>query len=135
MNDDLSQEIHGNMMFSVYMYKCYKCDTTLQQKKSKMIFSQKNALKGDWYSWSHSRKSSNDSLYFYGALHRCFHILLSSEKKLENLIYRIEIWILLQFIWLEIFYNKESSIFSTIQPSRVVFRGVLEHQLKKLFVH
>ena len=50
MKDDLSQKIHGNMMFSVYMYKCYKYDITLLQKKSKMIFSQKNTLKGDWHS-------------------------------------------------------------------------------------
>ena len=34
----------------------------------------------DW----HSRKSSNDSLYFYGDLHRRFHILLSSEKNQKN---------------------------------------------------
>ena len=78
IKDDLSQEIHGNI-FSVYMYKCYKYDVTLLQTKSKMIFSQKITLKSDW----HSRKSSNDSQYFYGDLHRCFHILLSSEKKQE----------------------------------------------------
>ena len=100
-----------------------------------LLFSQKNTLKGDWHSRSHSRKSSNDSLYFYGDLHRRFHILLSSEKKPGNLINRIEIWLLLQFIWLEIFYNEESSILCTIQPSGVVFRGVLERQLRKLFVH
>ena len=47
MNDDLSQEIHGNMIFSVYMYKYYKRDITLLQKKSKMILSRKNTLKGD----------------------------------------------------------------------------------------
>ena len=135
MKNDLSQETHGNMIFSVYMYKCYKYDVTLLQKRSKMIFFRKNTLKGDWHSRSHSRKSSNDSLYFYGDLHRRFHILLSSEKKWGNLIYRIEIWLLLQFIWLEIFYNEESSILCTIQPSEVVFRGVLEHQLRKLFVH
>ena len=35
MKDDLSQEIHGNMIFSVYMYKCYKCDITLLPKKIK----------------------------------------------------------------------------------------------------
>ena len=68
----------------VYMYKCYKYDITLLQKKSKMIFSQKNTLKGDWHSRLHSRKSSNDSLYFYGDLHRRFHILLSSEKNQET---------------------------------------------------
>ena len=40
---------------------------------------------------SHSRESSNDSLYFYGDLFKCFHILLSTEKNPGNLIYRIEI--------------------------------------------
>ena len=34
---------------------------------------------------SHPRKSFNDSLYFYGDLHRRFHILLSSEKKNRKL--------------------------------------------------
>ena len=34
----------------------------------------------DW----HSRKSSNNSLYFNGDLYRSFHILLSSEKIQEN---------------------------------------------------
>ena len=28
----------------------------------------------------HARKNSNDSLYLYGDLFRCFHILLSDEK-------------------------------------------------------
>ena len=99
-----------------------------------MIFSRKNKLKDDWHSRLHSRKSSNDSLY--GDLNRRFHVFLCDEKnKTRNLIYRIKIWLLLQFIWLEIFYIKEFSIHCTIQPSRVVFRGVLEHQLRKLFVH
>ena len=31
VKNDLSQEIHGNAIFSVYMYKCYKCDITLLQ--------------------------------------------------------------------------------------------------------
>ena len=48
MKDNLSQEIHGNMMFLVYTYRCYKHDVTpLRQKKSKMVFSHKNTLKGD----------------------------------------------------------------------------------------
>ena len=42
------------------------------------------------------------SLFFYGDLYRRFYILLSSERKAGNLIYRIEIWLLLQFLWLEI---------------------------------
>ena len=55
-----------------------------------------------------------------------FIYCFSVKKESGNLIYRIEIWLLLQFIWLEIFYNEESSILCTIQPSGVVFRGVLE---------
>ena len=47
MKDDLSQEKHGNMIFSVYMYKCYRYDITSLQKKSKIIFSRKNTIKSD----------------------------------------------------------------------------------------
>ena len=50
MKDDLSQEIHGHMIFSIYIYKCYKYDITLLPKASKMIFSRKNSVKGDWHS-------------------------------------------------------------------------------------
>ena len=77
-----------------------------------------NTILIDILDW-HSRKSSNDSLYFYEDLYRRFYILLSSEKKTGNLIYRIEIW-LLQFTWLEIFYNEEFSVLCTIQPSGLV---------------
>ena len=34
----------------------------------------------------HSRKSSNDSLYFYRDCFKCFHISLSNENKPENLL-------------------------------------------------
>ena len=47
MKDDLSQEIHGNITLSVYMYTCYKCHITLLPKKSKTIFSEENTLEGD----------------------------------------------------------------------------------------
>ena len=95
MKDDLSQKIHGNMIFSVYMYKCYKYDITTLPKKAKIIFSRKNKVIGEisditenmifilfiyilgWY----SRKSSNDFMYFYGDSYRRFYILLSSDKK------------------------------------------------------
>ena len=33
------------------------------------------------------------------------------------------------------FYNKESSMLYTIQPSGVVSSGVLKYQLRKYFVH
>ena len=42
---------------------------------------------------------------FLGLFIYCFPM-----KKPGNLIYRIEIWLYLQVIWLEIFYNEESSI-------------------------
>ena len=68
---------------------------------------------------------------FIGVFIYCFPV----KKKPGNLIYRTEIRLLLQFIWLEIFYHEESPILCTIQPSGVVFRGVPEHQLRKLFAH
>ena len=72
-------------------------------------------------------------IWHYPSAH--FHILLFSEKKTGSLIYRIEIWLLLQIIWLEMFFNKEWSILCSIHSSGVVFRGVLQRQLRKLFVH
>ena len=47
IKDDLSQKILGNAKFSVHMYKCYKYDIALLQKKSKMIFSRKTTTEGD----------------------------------------------------------------------------------------
>ena len=50
VREDLSQEIHGNMIFSVYTYGCYKRGVTplcQKKKKSKMVLSRKNAPKGD----------------------------------------------------------------------------------------
>ena len=45
---DLSQEIHGNMKFSVYKYGCYKRGVTLFcLKNSKKVLSRKNTPKGD----------------------------------------------------------------------------------------
>ena len=45
MKDDLSQEIHGNMIFSVYMYKCYKYDIILLQKNQRWYSPEKKHLK------------------------------------------------------------------------------------------
>ena len=53
----------------------------------------------------HPRKSSSNFLYLHGDLYKRFHILLSS-KKTGHVTHRIEVWLLLQFIWLEIFYNE-----------------------------
>ena len=43
--DNLSQEIHGNMIFSVYMYNCYKYDNTILQKKQRWSSPKKIHLK------------------------------------------------------------------------------------------
>ena len=77
----------GDMIFFVYTYKCYKYDITLLQKKEKWSFPEKSTLEADWRSISHSRQSSNDStfMYFYGDLHRRFHMLLSTEKIIRKL--------------------------------------------------
>ena len=64
-----------------------------------------------------------------------FSYIAFQWKKTGNLIYRIEIWLLLQIIWLEIFFNKEWSILYSIHSSGVVFRGMLQRQLRKLFFH
>ena len=47
----LFQEIHGNMKFYVYTYRCYKRGAMpLCQKKSSMILYRKNTPEGDWRS-------------------------------------------------------------------------------------
>ena len=66
---------------------------------------------------------------FIGVFIYCFPV-----KKPGNFIYRTKLWLLLQFICLKIFYNEEPSILCTIQPLGIAFRGVLERQLRKLFV-
>ena len=43
--DDLYQKTRGNMVFSVYMRRCYRRDIALLAKKTKM--SRKNTPKGD----------------------------------------------------------------------------------------
>ena len=108
------------------LQKC--CDGPLPKKIKDDLPPKKIHFKViDILGW-HSRKSSSDSLYFYGDLYRRFHTLLFREKTRK-------LWLLLQRIWLEIFYNEESSLLCTIQPSGVIFRGVLERKSRKLFVH
>ena len=81
VRDYLSQEIHKNMTFSVYMYRCYKRSATpLCRKNQRWSYLAKIHLKMievvDW----HPIKSSSNSLYFHEDLYRRFHVLLSSEK-------------------------------------------------------
>ena len=86
------KKIQENMTLFVYLYKCYKYDISILPKKQRWSSPKKRHLKVTflaslkiWYSsykmwyfcWStilidildwHSRKSLNDSLYFYGDL-------------------------------------------------------------------
>ena len=48
MKDDFSEETHGNMMFSVYTYKCYKHGIMpVFPKQSNIIFPSKGTFIGD----------------------------------------------------------------------------------------
>ena len=136
MKDDLSQKIHGNMIFSVYMYKYYKYDMgDIIKKNQRWSSPEKICLKVISILDCILEKVPTIQCTFTETFIPVFICCYPVKKNPGNLIYRIEIWLLLQFIWLEIFYNEESSILCTIQPSGVVFRGVLERQLRKLFVH
>ena len=102
-----SQEIHGIMTLSVYTYGCYKRGATpLLQKKSKMVWSRKNTAKGDWC----SRLTSYKKLQQFSELSwrplQAFSCIVIQRRKTGKLIYRIEIWILLKFSRLEIFYKE-----------------------------
>ena len=84
MKGDLSQEIHGNMIFSVYMDKCCKYITLLPKKQRKSSLEKIHLKVIDILDW-HSRKSYNGSLYcsvcmetFIGVF---IYLLRSSEKR------------------------------------------------------
>ena len=129
-----SQEIHGNMIFPVYMYKCYKYITLLQENQR----------------WSSPEKIQLKVIDIWDRILEIVKTILCTftetfidvfiyyfpvKKKTGNLIYRIEIWLLLQFIWLDsLMYNEESSMLCTIQLSGLVFRRVLERQLRKKLI-
>ena len=90
----LSQELHGNMTFSVYTYGCYKRGTTpLCQKKSKMVLSRKNTPKGDW----RSRLASYKKLQQFSVLSwrplQPFSCIALQRRKTGNLLYILR-WII-----------------------------------------
>ena len=123
-----SQEVHGNMKFSLHTHRRYKHETVCLRQKKYQRWCYPTKIRStviDILDW-HCRKCFNNSLYFHGDLW--------SKKTPRNLIYRIELWLSFQIIRLEIFYNEESLILCFIQLSEVVFRGLLERQSRKLFV-
>ena len=95
---------------SVYTHGRYKRGTTpLCQKNQRWSYPAKIHLKViDVLDW-HPRKSSSNFLYFHGDLScivQAFSCIALQRKKTGNLIYRIEVWLLLlQFIRLEKFFN------------------------------
>ena len=97
VSDDLSQEIHGNMIW---------CHAPLPKKNQGWPYPAKNTPKGDW----RSRLTSSKELQQFPVPSqrplRAFSCIALQRKKPGNLIYRIEAWLLLQFIRLEIFYNE-----------------------------
>ena len=137
--DIISLDGKWKMIFlKKYMEIWYFLYTCINVTNMILLFCQKNQRRSspekihlkviDILDW-HSRKSSNDSLYFYGDLYRRFHILRSSEKKQETS------YIVLKFDFFFNLFGWRCSTMKNHQSSGIVFRGVLERQLRKLFVH
>ena len=84
-SDDLSQEIHENMIFSVYTCRCYKPGVTPpSQKQWRMALSRKNKPKGDWRSRLASWKELHQfSVPSQGPL-RAFSCIALQRKKQET---------------------------------------------------
>ena len=104
-SDNFSQEIHGNA-FCVHAWVLQAWCHAPLPKKIKMALSRKNTPKGDWRSrltpWKEPQQVSVTSQRPL----RAFSCIALQRKKPGNLINRIEAWLLLQFIRLEIFYNE-----------------------------
>ena len=122
MKDDLSQEIHGNMIFSVYSHRREKHDT--------VSFHQK-ILKDDLILQKHSQRRLT---FWIDILERVLLVLCNfmevlqafsyipfQQKSRKNLISRIEVWLLLQIIQLEKFYKGEFSNFVPFSSQELYF--------------
>ena len=78
---------------------------SVKKKKSKMILSRKNTPKGNWRSRLTSQKKPQQFPVLSWRPLQAFSCIVPQRRKTGNLIYRIEVWHLLKFIRLEIFYN------------------------------
>ena len=87
LRDELSQEIHGKLIFSVYTYRCYKCNVTpLCQKKSVLVLSRKNTLKGDWSFRLTSKKELQEFSVLSWRPLKAFLCIALQRKKTRNVI-------------------------------------------------
>ena len=76
---DLSQEVHGNMIYSIWYVPRLPA-----KKNQRRSYPSKIHLKMIDIPDRHPRKSSSNSLYLNGDLYRRFHILLSSKRKTKK---------------------------------------------------
>ena len=135
MKDDPSQEINRSVIFALFgvgatdvvLHPSAK-NSQSRSSPTKIHLRVISAL--DW----RFTKSSNNSPYFMETFTGVFMYCFPAKKTKKLNIYDTEAQLFLQFIRFEIFYKKESSIICTIQLSGVVFGGVLERKLRKLFV-
>ena len=77
---DLSQDIHGSMIFSIWHVPC-----PLRKKNQRGSYPAKIHLKVINIPDRHPRKSSSNFLYLHGDLYRRFHIYCSLAKKIRKL--------------------------------------------------
>ena len=97
MKDDLSLKIHGNMIFSLGLLKRWSFRKGPRRHmiflvlSGKMVFFPENMIFFPWAE-SEGRPSSGNAW--------------KHDASPRNRIYRVEVWPLLKFIRLEIFYNE-----------------------------
>ena len=102
MEDDLSLKIHGNMIFFSNLLKRWSFQ---KEPRRLMIFL---VLSGNMVFFSQKL-----DLFFLGRRWKTAFLrkymetwCIAQRRKTGNLKYRVEVWLLLKFIRLEIFYNE-----------------------------
>ena len=102
MNDDLSYNIHGNMIFSAGPLKRRSFQKGPRRHMIVLVLSEKMVFfsrKHDLFSLGRKWKTVLLRKYMETWC-------IAQRRKTGDLIYRVEVWPLLKFIRLEIFYNE-----------------------------
>ena len=102
MKDDLSWKIHGNMIFSSDFWK-----DGLSKKDGAGTWSFLHYLER-WYFFPRKHDLFSSGRKWKTAFSRKYMETwcIAQRRKAGNLIYRIEAWLLLKFIWLGMFYHE-----------------------------